>query len=500
MEVPKPKTILFVDDEDSILEIASEYFQLKGYHVITASHGLDALRHLKNTQIDCCFTDINMPEMDGLELAEQIRLIDNTIPVIVMTGFPSLDNTIKTLQNGVVDFLIKPVNLEQMEICVQRVMRERHLFVENIILKKEIESKKRLEKLNNELLAKVDELHAMNKIMSDFTEIQSSFDAFQLLVNLSIDITGATESRFYIVNESLKEPIKIAVAQRSEEPQESDEIFHKWINESNQDDLPLLISNTDQVDGLPSSMTSMMVIPVKIREKVFGTLITCMNNHDKHFSEKDLFFLSFMGKKSAYAIENLALYENIYSNLFQTLFAFVKMLEAKDIYTSEHSTRVAAYSVKIGEAYGCTLEELDILQFGGCLHDIGKIGISETILLKPSRLTDEEFEIIKKHPIIGSEIVGYLGLWNREQEIIRYHHERYDGRGYPEGIRGTQIPLLARILSVADSYDAMASDRAYRKKIESEQIIEIIKTNSGTQFDPEIVKIFLHLYEQGHIQ
>jgi DNA-binding NtrC family response regulator len=139
--------ILFVDDEESILEIASEYFQHKGYHVFTAKNGLEAVKILGDEKINCCFTDINMPEMDGLELAEHLRKTDNTIPVIIMTGYPSLDNTIKTLKNGVVDFLIKPVNLNQMEVCLKRVLRERQLFIENIILKKEVEGKEQLERL-----------------------------------------------------------------------------------------------------------------------------------------------------------------------------------------------------------------------------------------------------------------------------------------------------------------------------------------------------------------
>ena len=139
------ETLLFVDDEESILEVASEYFKAKGYNILTAENGRIAADIIANRKIDCCFTDINMPEMDGLELAEHIRLVDNTIPVIIMTGYPSLDNTIRTLKNGVVDFLIKPVNLNQLEICVKRVLRERQLFIKNIFLTKEVEGKQRIE-------------------------------------------------------------------------------------------------------------------------------------------------------------------------------------------------------------------------------------------------------------------------------------------------------------------------------------------------------------------
>ena len=166
MDSLKKETILFVDDEESILSVSSEYFQRKGYQVRTASTGVEALKILASETIDCCFTDINMPKMNGLELAERIRNHDNTMPVIVMTGYPSLENTIQTIKNGVVDFLIKPVNLKQMELSVQRVMQQRKMFVENVLLKKEVEGKQRLERLNQELMVKVEELNTLNKIMS----------------------------------------------------------------------------------------------------------------------------------------------------------------------------------------------------------------------------------------------------------------------------------------------------------------------------------------------
>jgi len=146
--------ILVVDDEDGILDVTEGFFERKGYHVYTAGNGEKALDIINRKKIDCVFTDINMPVMDGLELAEQIRQIDRTLPVVVMTGYPSLENTIQTLKNGVVDYLIKPVNLEQMELTLRRILRERELFVENLILKEEVERRERLHQLNNELVKK----------------------------------------------------------------------------------------------------------------------------------------------------------------------------------------------------------------------------------------------------------------------------------------------------------------------------------------------------------
>ena len=210
MDSEKKETILFVDDEESILSVSSEYFQRKGYQTLTAKDGLEALNILEHETVDCCFTDINMPEMNGLELAEKIRINDNTMPVIVMTGYPSLENTIQTIKNGVVDFLIKPVNLKQMELSVQRVIQQRKLFVENVLLKKEVESKRRLEKLNQELLYKVEELNILNEIMSKFATISSSTDVFKRAVDMALEIGHADLTHFYVINEAVQEPVKVS--------------------------------------------------------------------------------------------------------------------------------------------------------------------------------------------------------------------------------------------------------------------------------------------------
>jgi DNA-binding NtrC family response regulator len=179
MNDQKKETILFVDDEEAILSVTSEFFRRQGYQTLTARNGVEALEVLKTDSVDCCFTDINMPVMNGLDLAEKIRVQDNTIPVIIMTGYPSLDNTIQTIKNGVVDFLVKPVDLRQMELCVRRLLRQRELFVENVLLKEEIKSKERLEKLNQELLLKVKELHILNKILGSFTNHGVHFGCLQ---------------------------------------------------------------------------------------------------------------------------------------------------------------------------------------------------------------------------------------------------------------------------------------------------------------------------------
>lgn len=497
--------ILVVDDEEGILDVTEGYFQRKGYEVYTAGNGAEALEILNQVKIGCIFTDINMPVMDGLELAERVRQIESTLPVVVMTGYPSLENSIQTLKNGVVDYLIKPVNLEQMELTLKRILRERELFVENLILKEEVERQERLRQLNTELLQKVEEVNTLNRVMEDFAATDSSYGIFNKVVDLGVEELKADKVFFHIYSE---QDASLVLVAKSSSPYETEEVlrtFGKDITEQaksyivealESDQNPCLISDSKTKSVLGRPIQSFMVVPLKIRDKIFGVASAFIFREDAFFSEKDIYYMNFITQKAASAIENIALYENIYENLFSTLYAFVTALEVRDLYTQRHSTRVAKYAHMIASQMGCSEEELDVINFAGSLHDIGKIGIRDDILLKPGPLTDEEYEKIKEHPVIGADIISKLGLWDREMEIIRHHHERYDGKGYPDGLSGQEIPKLARIMAVADCYDAMASDRAYRKKMDKKSVLDIIRQNSGTQFDPEAVDAFLAVADQ----
>lgn len=168
-------------------------------------------------------------------------------------------------------------------------------------------------------------------------------------------------------------------------------------------------------------------------------------------------------------------------------------VEAKDSYTRGHSDRVSAYSVLIGEELGLYDKDLTTLRIGGLFHDIGKIGIPDSILLKPSKLTEEEYNEIKKHPSIGKQIIANASIFRDIIPIITYHHEKYDGSGYPHGLKGKEIPFLARIVAVADAFDAMTSRRSYREELDLEEVKKTINNYKGTQFDPEVANAFTNI-------
>ena len=183
----------------------------------------------------------------------------------------------------------------------------------------------------------------------------------------------------------------------------------------------------------------------------------------------------------------------------QTIMAIAKTVDAKDTRTSQHSYRVSEYAYMIGRELGYSEEECENLRKAAWLHDIGKIGIPDSILNKPSRLTDEEYAIMKTHTIKGGEVLKDFTLVEHVADGALYHHERYDGKGYPHGLKGEEIPVYGRIIGVADTFDAMTANRVYRKQMDFSYVLNELEKGKGTQFDPQMVDILLKLIREGKI-
>ena len=239
----------------------------------------------------------------------------------------------------------------------------------------------------------------------------------------------------------------------------------------------------------PSSRNFTLAVPLYIKGQIFGVLGVMGKKDGRPFTPSDLASLSDLSYKASLCIENHALYDSVYQNVMETFQSLVMTLEAKDPYTKEHSRRATSIALEMAEVIGLSEEEKESLQLGGWLHDIGKIGIKDSILSKPGSLTPEEYEIIKTHPLVGERILKPLGLLSVECQIIRNHHERWDGKGYPDGLRGKEIPFLARLFSVADSFEAMTSDRPYRKAKSIEEALQELEALSWIQFDGDMVKV-----------
>jgi HD-GYP domain-containing protein (c-di-GMP phosphodiesterase class II) len=240
---------------------------------------------------------------------------------------------------------------------------------------------------------------------------------------------------------------------------------------------------------------SMISFPLVTRKSVVGVL-NLYTRETHEFTEDERRLLTIFANQAASAIENARLFDSLRDSYLHTIQALSMAIDAKDRYTHGHSERVSKISVMIGRQLGLTPDKLDLLKYAGDLHDIGKIGVSELIIAKESKLTVDEYEIIKTHPLVGEVIIEPVPFLRDARAVIRHHHERWDGYGYPDGLKGEEIPLLSRIILIADAYDAMTSDRPYRKALTHSVAVHEIERHSSTQFDPQVVRAFLELFRE----
>jgi hypothetical protein len=237
---------------------------------------------------------------------------------------------------------------------------------------------------------------------------------------------------------------------------------------------------------------SLVAVPLRSGKREMG-IVTIYLKEAAQVSAEALAIVSIVASVTAAAVEHSQLVRRMETNYFSTVEALAAAIEAKDPYTRGHSKRVTQFGIVLAERFGVSDTELRTLQYGATLHDIGKIGIDEKILNKPGKLTPEEFEVIKHHPAIGERIIERVDFLQGARTVVRSHHERFDGTGYPDGLRDEEIPFLARVCCVADFYDALTSDRPYRRAFSVDTTIQYIKEGIGSMFDPVIAKEFLEM-------
>ncbi|GAB6158741.1 hypothetical protein JCM39194_19410 [Desulfotomaculum varum] len=251
------------------------------------------------------------------------------------------------------------------------------------------------------------------------------------------------------------------------------------------------------------SLRSLMAVPLQVDQVVIGVLIL-MHRHqgeDDHcieYTDHDRKTVLAFAGQAAFILDNTRMKiefgrQDVY---LKSISALSSAIDAKDAYTRNHSRNVARYAVALGEGLGLSGEELTHIHFGAILHDIGKIGVPEYILNKPGRLSQEEFQAIKEHPATGARILAPIDFLKEAINVVLYHHERYDGTGYPEGLKGESIPYTARLVSIADAWDAMTSQRSYRAALPVAAAVRELQEGAGSQFDPVMVNVFTDLVRQ----
>ncbi|MFQ5454757.1 MAG: HD domain-containing phosphohydrolase [Nitrospirota bacterium] len=247
-------------------------------------------------------------------------------------------------------------------------------------------------------------------------------------------------------------------------------------------------------------ITSLLSVPMIARGKVIGTINLSDRLDRNEFSTRDLKLVSSIASSCAITLDNSLLFHEIKSLFWSAVKSLISTIDAKDNYTCGHSQRVANITLVIASELKIPQEELDDIYLAALLHDIGKIGVPEKILFKKGKLTKEEWNEIKKHPFYSSKILEGVKQFEKIAIWVKHEHERYDGLGYPDKIKENEIPMASRIISIADAYDAMTSDRSYRKRMSSDKAIYLLEKSSGTQFDPDIYKVFYTVHRQGKIE
>lgn len=238
----------------------------------------------------------------------------------------------------------------------------------------------------------------------------------------------------------------------------------------------------------------LLMIPLIMKSKVLGSLV--VRNREKDFTVEDEQLLQILVPQIATALENATLYTQLKKNFYDTVEALVEAIEKKDRYTGGHTKRVVHYSMSIARHLNLSEEELERIRLGAILHDVGKIGVEDKILKKEFPLDASEWKVMQEHPQMGYEIMSRVDGLKDVIAGMRYHHERFDGLGYPEGLKGNDIPLVARIIAVADTYDAMVSTRPYRKGLPPKKAFDEIVKYSGSQFDPIVVDAFVKAFKK----
>lgn len=471
------KKILVVDDEVPICEILAQFLNKKGYEVFTAASGEEALDILSASPVDLVVTDIKMPGISGVDLLKYIKENQQSVPVLITTGFPTLDTAIEALKLGAYDYLTKPFHLEEIGEKVKRAMINKQLEEENL------------------LFSKLVSLHEVTKILASTLEISELNTKF---LDYSIRMAKADCGALLFSDASSKLVISEAAGQSHEKSYWMGQPFvaaSKWVVRQQE---PLVLESKMEslpvgLVPIPSDLQSFISFPLKTPSRNIGVLNLARVAGRDSFSNLDLEIINVLASQASISIENVRLYQNIRDNYLKTIRAFALAVEAKDEYTHGHSENVMKYTVVLAKTLGLAEAELELVKYAGLLHDIGKIGISESILNKAGRLTPEEFEEIKKHPELGVRIISDVPFLKALVPLVLHHHEYYCGGGYPTGIAGEQIPFGARILSVSDAYEAMTSDRPYRKSLPQEVAFSILEKEKGRQFDPRIVDSFLEI-------
>jgi putative two-component system response regulator len=479
-------SVLVIDDDETTLFILQDLLELSGLQVVTTTDGREGISLFQDRRSDLVISDIRMPHMDGLEVLRKIREIDDTVSVILVTGHGDLDYALRALRRGAYDFLLKPINVE---ILVNTVRKG----IDHCRLKRFERDYRQL--LEEQVKARTKELAETNEFLKGILNSSASisivltdFDRKVIFWN-----AGAENIYGYTAEEMVGSSITRLYPEDMHETGAMDELRRVMCSKRG-----TVNANVKQVSKDGRSLTISLTVSAMrdATDRVRGILGLGQDVTEKVRLHQEL----------------VKSYQRIRRIQGASIFALARLAESRDGETGYHLNRMQAYckilcnQLTRGGAYQEQMDDQfveDLIQVS-VLHDIGKVAMPDSILFNPRKFGDDEFEVMKQHSVFGGcaledaaneagQKESYLFL---ARDIAYYHHEKWDGSGYPFGLRGEEIPLGARIVAVADVYDALTTERRYKRSYSHEEARRIIVADSGNHFDPALIDAFLECEDE----
>ena len=465
--------VLVVDDEEPIRDMLAEFLEMEGYEVATAADGDVALEELARAPYDVVLTDLKMPRMGGLALLKAMEQQTPDVLAVIMTGFGTVETAIDAMKRGAYDYILKPFKLGEVLHVIERAVDKKRMRAENMRLREALS----LYKVSEAISASLSLEQVMDTVTSSCLR---ELDA-DLVTTWLEDGQGGLEERHRQCSDDSNPAYGFGDLDR--------DAIQRLLGS----DETLLVHGADAIrffDGGTAKTSSLTAVPLRIKSRDIGFIAVASGNPGHKLDEGHRKLLSIIAARAAAAMENARLYGDLKATFKQTIQGLAKAIDKMDPYTAGHSGRVAKYASFIGRTLDLASDELATVRQTSLMHDIGKIGCTLQ-LNKPGKLTDAEYDAFKQHPSHGREILRPIKFLQPLIPGVHLHHERWDGHGYPLGLGGEEIPLVARIIAVADTYDAMTSDRSYRRALPHEVAMAEIARCAGSQFEDRVAWAFL---------